>query len=379
MRIGFVTGLLGWGGAERQLVLLAQGLAERGDRVSVACLSEIVEPYGPLLAETGLPPEILARSGSWDPRRLLALRRWMRVQRHEALCAFGEFAAAYAHFARPRGRLRPHLIIMLRRSAASLPRLKRALIRHVLNRAELVCANSEAGRDYARRMFGLDPERIALLPNALPPEMAHAAAARGEARRELGLPDSRPVILYVGRDSPAKDIPTLCRTLARLVSRRPEVTILVAGQNLDRPPADVGCPGGGVRWLGIRRDVPRLMAAADLLLLTSRSEGTPNVVLEALAVGRPVVATAVGDLPGLLEEGPCGLLAPVGEADALAAAVERLLDDTETAAAMGRRGRGLVERRFGAAAAVTGFQGLVKEVLRDGLRERVLSRREGRP
>ncbi len=113
LQVGFVTGQLGQGGSERQLTLLAQGLAARGHRVTVACLSHHGEPYGSYLRDSGIEVMLFPRRGSWDLRRMWRLRRWFRDRQLDAVCAFGDFAVAYTHFAlllsrdRPRFRGRP--------------------------------------------------------------------------------------------------------------------------------------------------------------------------------------------------------------------------------------------------------------------------------
>ena len=353
LRVGFLAAHLGLGGAERQLTLLARGLARRGGEVAVACLSNQREPYGAELDRAGVSVTVIPRRGSWDLGRLLALRAWLRQWRPDFLCAFGEFAGAYGHYAGWGLRRPPRLALMLRRSALPWTPLKLALVRHVFRRADLVCANSRAGRDYVARTFGLAAEQVSILPNALPQEVADRENDRVAVRDSLGISADMPVVAYVGRQAPAKDIPTLCRTLERLALSGLRFRALVMGHGLDGPPAGTRFPGNSpIRWLGPRADALSLIGASELLLLTSRSEGTPNVVLEAMALGRAVVATAVGDVPRLLADGPAGVVLPAGDDAGLAREVERLLGSPDERAALGRAGRARVLRDFDEAAAV---------------------------
>jgi glycosyltransferase involved in cell wall biosynthesis len=101
-----------------------------------------------------------------------------------------------------------------------------------------------------------------------------------------------------------------------------------------------------VRLLGARDDVPRLLAASDVMILPSLAEGLPNVVLEGMAAGLPVVASAVGGIPELVSDGETGLLTQAGDAEALAAGILRLVEDRALAAGLGARGRARVEAEF---------------------------------
>src|SRR5262249_32468661 len=102
-----------------------------------------------------------------------------------------------------------------------------------------------------------------------------------------------------------------------------------------------------VSLLGVRRDVPQLLAAADVFVLASEREGLPIAALEAMAAGKPVVATAVGDLPRLVQDGRTGRIVPPGHANALADALQEVLSAPADAVKMGLRGRTIVARDYG--------------------------------
>jgi glycosyltransferase involved in cell wall biosynthesis len=359
LRVVFVTGQLGWGGAEKQLALMASELASRGDDVRVVCLSRLTDPYGPLLAARGIPVTVLRRATNWDFGRVLALRNQLAQTAPDVVCAVGEFSAVYAHFALWGSSKRPRFVAMLRRSALSLPKLKFALVRHVFRRADVVCANSEAGRTYGVEALGLSTDRTRILRNAIPPEILDLTVDRQAIRTTLGVREGELVVTYVGRMAEAKDIPTLCRTLSRLSGGARAVRFWVIGPGLDAPPAGLPDPGSHVSWLGPRSDAAQLVAAADLALLTSSSEGTPNVVLEAMALGIPVVSTSVGDVPRMLSDGPAGLVVPVGDDGALAAAVASLLGSSTDRQAMGIAGRRRAIRDYGVEAMATSLRSLL--------------------
>jgi glycosyltransferase involved in cell wall biosynthesis len=160
---------------------------------------------------------------------------------------------------------------------------------------------------------------------------------------------ARPVaLLSVGRLRPPKDFLTLVRAVAALEPG--SVRLRIAGDGPDRAAlsAEVARLGldGVVELLGERHDVDELLAAADLLVLSSDSEGLPLSVLEAMAAGLPVVASAVGGVPELVRDGETGLLVPPGDPGALARALAGLVADPELRARAGAAGRRRAEREF---------------------------------
>jgi glycosyltransferase involved in cell wall biosynthesis len=144
----------------------------------------------------------------------------------------------------------------------------------------------------------------------------------------------RPQIVSVGRLRPPKDFVTLAEALRRLEPDTFRAAIIGDGPERDMFPADAPA-----QLLGERDDVRELLAGSDLFVLSSRSEGLPMSVLEAMAAGLPVVATAVGGIPELVVDGETGLLVPPGDPDALADALRRLVDDPELRQRFGAAGR----------------------------------------
>ena len=170
------------------------------------------------------------------------------------------------------------------------------------------------------------------------------AGAAPRARRA----GSPPRVITVGRLAAPKDTVTLVRALARVPGRPFRATIV--GDGPDRPAveAEIRAAGldGVVALAGERRDVPQLLADADVFALSSRSEGAPISVLEAMAAGLPVVASAVGGVPEIVAHGATGLLVPPGDAAALAAALEQLLADPALRRRLGEAGQERVRERF---------------------------------
>lgn len=170
------------------------------------------------------------------------------------------------------------------------------------------------------------------------PRLAAPRCTREQVRASLGVSEE-PVVLAVGRLHPQKDYPTLVTAMAAVQHREPRPELLVVG---DGPDEDlvrdlIGAYGVSAQLLGRREDVADLLLAADVLALSSVWEARALVVQEAMQVGLPVVATAVGGIPELV--GDDALLVPSGNAAALAAALEQVLDHPSEAAERARRGK----------------------------------------
>lgn len=181
-----------------------------------------------------------------------------------------------------------------------------------------------------------DAEHTEVIRNAVPLPEQRARPAR-----------PRPVVVSVGRFKQPKDFTTLVRALAR-VSTPYRALIVGDGPERDEVADAIRTEelGDRVELAGTRDDVAEVLAEADLFVLSSRSEGMPMSVLEAMAVGLPVVASAVGGVPEVVVDGETGILAPAGDAPALAAALERLLDDASLRGRMGAAGRRRAETTF---------------------------------
>ena len=175
--------------------------------------------------------------------------------------------------------------------------------------------------------WGLDPTQLSVLPNPAP-ELA-AIPSRDELRKELQLDGQ--VLAFAGRLGPQKALGMALEAVAAV----PGVTLVVAGDGPDRVALERQARELGletrVRFLGSvsREQVLRLFRAADASVLSSAWENFPHTVVEALAVGCPVIATAVGGVPEVIREGENGFLVPANDVPALAAAIRRFFDDKE--------------------------------------------------
>jgi glycosyltransferase involved in cell wall biosynthesis len=200
--------------------------------------------------------------------------------------------------------------------------------------------------------YGVAP-REKLLPIRLGLELRpflDAERARGELRAELGVAPETPLVGIVGRLVPIKAHELFFEAARRIHQRLPEAQFLVVGDGERRAQLVALVERLGltehVRFLGWRRDLRRVYADLDLVVLSSRNEGSPVVLIEALAAARPVVATAVGGVPEVVVDGETGLTVPSQDPDALAEASLRLLREPDLGARLGAAGRRHVYPRY---------------------------------
>jgi teichuronic acid biosynthesis glycosyltransferase TuaC len=215
----------------------------------------------------------------------------------------------------------------------------RGLVRSTLRRAGVAIGVSRPMLD-ALVALGAPRGRVTLVPNGVDHELFQPAD-RALARRALGLDEAGSILLYVGRLEPAKGLHELTSAFEELERKRPGQTrlVLVGDGSLRKTLERRSSPSGPMIVAGARpsAEVARFLAASDVLVLPSHAEGTPNVVLEALAAGRPVVATHVGGIPDVVEPGETGFLVPPKDPRALREALERALDRSWSADEITRR------------------------------------------
>jgi glycosyltransferase involved in cell wall biosynthesis len=225
-------------------------------------------------------------------------------------------------------------------------------------------AVSEAG---LRSMVELEriPRRdVVLLRNGIEPLQPGDPE---KVRRELGIAADQPVILSIGSLRSEKAYEVLIDATARFRGSLPNPRVLIAGEGPERGRlealiADLGL-SETVTLLGVRSDVPDLLAAADLAVCCSDFEGGPLSVMEYMGAGLPVVATRVGGIPELVRDGKNGILVPPRDPGGLAQAVIELLSDAERRRRMGQAGKSLREREYGGDVFISRLEALYERLL----------------
>jgi glycosyltransferase involved in cell wall biosynthesis len=218
-----------------------------------------------------------------------------------------------------------------------------------------------------REIIGLglgDEQKVVEIPLGLDLAAFTVPLERGAARARFGLPLDAAVVAIVARLVSVKNIPLFLSAMARL--RRPAIALVVGDGSeraaLERMSRDLGL-GDRCRFLGWQQDVHAVYAAADVVALTSTNEGSPVSLIEAMAAGRPVVSTAVGGVPDVVSHGQTGLLAPPGDAVALAAAIDELLDDPERQRTLGNAAQLAVYPRYDVSRLVVDISALYESLL----------------
>jgi glycosyltransferase involved in cell wall biosynthesis len=229
-------------------------------------------------------------------------------------------------------------------------------------------AVAEDVRTTIRQLYGyLDAP---LIPNGIPTdEYAPDPNRRRRWRQRHGLEPEAIVLTHVGRFAPPKNHALLIEAFAQVRAHTPLYLLLVGGGELEdavrQQVAGLGLQER-VRFLGVRADVPAILNASDLFVLSSRWEGNPLSVMEAMAAGLPVVSTAVGGVPELVREGETGLLVPSGDAAALARALQALVDDPARREAMGAAARQHAITHFDIRHTVRQYEALYERLLQKG-------------
>jgi glycosyltransferase involved in cell wall biosynthesis len=355
------------GGAEVLAARLARRLRDRFRFVFV-CLDEL-GALGKDLAAEGFPVTVVGRRPgvdwrcAWRLGWLLRRERVGLVQAHQ----YGPFF--YALAARLLYRRPPVLFTEHGRDHPDYPRRKRMVVnRLLLRRRDRVVGVGEAVRQALIHNEGIPAGRVEVLYNGVDlAPFGSPCPDRAALRREVGAGPADFVIFQVARLDRLKDHPTAVRTLARLAPRLPRARLVLVGEGPERAAIEglVRREGLGerVRLLGLRKDVARLLPAADLFLLTSVTEGIPLTIIEAMGAGLPVVATRVGGMTEVVEEGRTGLLAPAGDDAALAEHVVGLAEAPARREEIGRLGRERAAALFSEERMLDGYVRLYREML----------------
>jgi len=347
-------------GAEVFAWELSRELERRGHPVATAYLYAAPEPRLPLAAaDLALEADegsILEKAPGFQPGIVAGLRRAVASFRPEVVQVNGSRSVKYGSLLRRLDRLAPWALVYRSIGTPSdwlRGPLHRALVRRLVMAAmDGVVAVSRVTLADVERCYRLDVPATAI-PRGVDPARFVPAAPREAVRRRLGADGEPVVLLYVGSLTAEKRLDRLVRVASEVARRRaaegrdaPELWVVGDGPLRGEVEEAARAAPLSVRVLGARSDVADLMGAADLLLLTSDTEGMPGVVLEAACVGLPAVATRVGGTGEAIVDGETGLLVEPADEPGLAEAAAALLADPVRRRALGEAARRRVEREF---------------------------------
>jgi glycosyltransferase involved in cell wall biosynthesis len=361
-RVVHVVPTLDPSGAEKQLALLAAHTPKDRFDVQVIALTR-GGPYEKLLADAGVPVHIVGKKMKADP---FALRRLVRLLQELqptivqtwlfAANVYGRVAARWAKV--------PYVVASERCVDSWKSGLQLRLDRWLMRWTDAVAVNSEAVKEFYVHQ-GIARDKLHVIPNAVTP--AEPVADRAALRREMGVQESSFVLGFVGRLWPQKRVDDLIwgADILRIAEWPIEVVIVGDGPRratLERFVESMKMHGV-VHFLGKREDARRLMAGFDALVLPSAFEGMPNVVLEAMAAGTPVVASRIPGTTEVVEDGKTGLLFEPKRQSDLARKVQRLLEEQGLSQRLAAAAKQVVAERFTVEAMTAGYRTLYEQLL----------------
>ena len=348
LTIGHVVLSLDVGGLERVVANLARAQHDRGERVVVYCLDRagvLSEP----LPQAGVPVHtVRRRAPGFDAGAVLRLARMLRADGVGVVHCHNHGALVYGALA---ARLAPGTRVVYTVHGAKTSQ-RRATGRFLkLGLVHEVVFVSAHARGMAREAGLVRDDHVHTVVNGV--DVAAFAGTPGGGRRvrsELGIDADAPVCGIVARLTRAKDHRTLLDAMSRLRATHPRLHCLVVGDGelRDELVAASSALGlnGVVHFVGARGNVRDYFGAMDVFVLSSITEGLAMTLLEAMAAGKPIVATRVGGNPEAIEDGVTGLLVPPADPSALAAGIAALADDTGRSVAMGAAGLERARQKF---------------------------------
>jgi len=353
------------GGAERMLLQLVTTLDPGQHDVQVVSFHRLGSPMERDFAAAGLEVTYLEKRLGFDARMFGRIAGVLR-----------RFAPDVVHTHRPvlqyalpslLGRYRRRTVHTVHNMAErEVEGAASQAIHRLAHRAGIgAVAICETVADSIRAFYGVEPR--ALIPNGVPvAAYASPGVPRGAWRAQQGIPEDALVFVAVARLSAQKNLGALVRAFAAMGSGDASI-LLVCGEGeqlgeLQAAARDLGV-AARVRFMGARSDIPAVLGAADVFVLPSLYEGHPLSVMEAMAAGTPVIATAVGGVPEVVRTGVTGLLVPPGDVEALAGAMRQLAASREERARLGAAGAKVAREHFDVSHMARAYERLYQELL----------------
>lgn len=359
LRVMFLVTSMPVGGAETLLVELVRRLDRARFAPEVGCLKQR-GPLGEMLADE-LPVHHDLLAHKYDLRIWPRLTRLLSDRQIDAVVTVGAgdkmFWGRLAAW-----RIGVPVIVSALHSTGwpdCVGRLNRMLT--PITDGFIAVAESHGTHLVDRERFPSD--KVFVIPNGIDTERFAPLPDTGAVRRELGLGPTDPVVTLVAALRPEKNHELFIKVARRVVDRYSNARFLVVGDGPRRQPLEMLAGALGVEknvlFLGSRSDVPRILGASDVFALTSHNEANPVSILEAMSVGRPVVATNVGSIHEVIRDGQNGFLVPPGDAQQMASRIVALLDDPVRANAIGDAARATVVEGWSVDFMVTRYEQLL--------------------
>ena len=369
MKVLHLINTLSVGGAELHLLTLCRYLKRLGVEIKVAYLKE-GQGSRSLRSDfeaAGIPVFYLKGEGIRLVQSWLWLRRLLKQEKPDILHTHLPRADLLGFWVRLSG-FSGSWVCSVHNIYGNFWRGRRALslFGPVWRQADRIIAISRAVREWLVQGFGLPPEKVQVVYYGIEPEWWVSPAR--DLRSAWGFSD-RPLIGSVGRLEPRKGHDLLIQAMCSVVRQFPQTMLLIAGHDpwgygrvLERLVAQLGIEKH-VRFLGFQSDIPSFLHAIDVFAFASRSEGFGQVVIEAMAAGKPVVVSRIAPLTEIVADGETGLYAEPENPESFAEKILWLLSHREEAQNMGKRGQETVRRRFSAETMASAVSAIYKKIL----------------
>lgn len=349
IRILYIIPNLEVAGAEQHLINLVSNLDKQRFEVLICCIKKPGR-LGELFKERGGNVVCLERRSIYDLRIMTDIHRLIKRNGfdiiHTYLFGFHYLAGIPARLCGT------PVVISSRREIAVWKKWHHRFLENLGNRfTNKVIACSEAAREFAVQSENLPEEKILTIYNGVDLEKFSPRPQSACILEEFGFGKEDKIIGMVTKFASVKDHKTLLKAVNEIRKIYPRIKCLLVGDGLLKESVELEVEslklGNNIIFPGKRDDIARILSIMDVFMLTSLVEGLPNTILEAMACGLPVVATNVGGIPEVVKNGKSGILVEPRDYRAIADAVMRLLENVSLRKEMGRRGREIVERKFG--------------------------------
>jgi glycosyltransferase involved in cell wall biosynthesis len=317
------------------------------------------------LAKAGIESIVIENKYSYDPFYLWRLIRLIKSRRVDIIHAHEFMMNVYGAVA---GLITgAPVVTTVHGKKYFFERLRRRLLYRFVARSTAMVAVSQDLRRFIAEKVGTSEGRIGMICNGIDCKNYTRSEGLDSLRNELGISPGTLVVGTVGNLYPVKGYNFLLQAVSRVIREASNVIFLIIGRGrlkneLEQQAADLGI-NRQVKFLGFRSDVPRLLQLMDVFVMSSLSEGLSLSILEAMAAGKPVVATWVGGNPEIVQEGRTGFLVPSGDSDVLGSRILTLLKNRDLVKSLGDVGRKRVEENFSAERMAAQYQELYQRLL----------------
>lgn len=352
-------------GTERHLYNLVNNLNREKFSSGIICTWKLGR-LGEKLKAEGFPIKALGYRRGYDPRLFLSLLRIFQKRRphilHTYLFGFHLWACLPGRMARV------PVIITSRRELAYWMKPRHLLAVKMGNYfMDKVVACSQAVKDWTVDREGVPPNKIEVIYNGIDSSNFQPRGRRSAIRKEFSLVSEEPLVGMIANFYPEKGHKCFLMASKIILEKHPPAKFLIVGEGLLRREVENEAShlglDGRVIFTGLREDVPELLEALDVVVIPSLAEGLPNVLLEAMAASRPIVASEVGGVKEVIQDGETGILVPPSDYQALAKGIIKLLENPEKARTMVNRAHKLVEERFSLPRMVKEYERLYEGLL----------------